>query len=70
MEQRAGRYGVQVTPPFKPYMEEKMWFALFWMRPLQAFWRRELGETPLAETPAGDPLYLDRRPGSPAPTMP
>ena len=36
--------GVRVTPPFKPYMEEKMWFALFWMRPLQAFWRRELGE--------------------------
>ena len=35
---------VRVTPPFKPYMEEKMWFALFWMRPLQAFWRRELGE--------------------------
>ncbi len=36
--------GVQVTPPFKPYMEEKMWFALFWMRPLRDFWRRELGE--------------------------
>ncbi len=35
---------VRVTPPFKPYMEEKMWFALFWLRPLQAFWRRELGE--------------------------
>ena len=39
---RAG--GVQVTPPFKPYMEEKMWFALFWLRPLREFWRRELGE--------------------------
>ncbi len=35
---------VQVTPPFKPYLEEKMWFALFWMRPLREFWRRELGE--------------------------
>ena len=35
---------VRVTPPFKPYIEEKMWFALFWMRPLHAFWRRELGE--------------------------
>lgn len=32
-----------VTPPFKPYLEEKMWFALFWMRPLREFWRRELG---------------------------
>ena len=35
---------IHLTPPFKPYMEEKMWFAFFWMRPLQAFWRRELGE--------------------------
>ena len=35
---------VTITPPFKPYMEEKMWFALFWMRPLRDFWRRELGE--------------------------
>ena len=41
---RAREGSVQVTPPFKPYLEEKMWFALFWMRPLQAFWRRELGE--------------------------
>jgi hypothetical protein len=39
---RAG--AVRVTPPFKPYLEEKMWFALFWMRPLREFWRRELGE--------------------------
>ncbi|MGB8356239.1 MAG: hypothetical protein WCD79_20240 [Chthoniobacteraceae bacterium] len=35
---------VTVTPPIKPYLEEKMWFALFWMRPLREFWRRELGE--------------------------
>jgi hypothetical protein len=41
----AARDGVvRVTPPFKPYLEEKMWFALFWMRPLREFWRRELGE--------------------------
>jgi len=33
-----------VTPPLKPFLEEKMWFALFWMRPLREFWRRELGE--------------------------
>jgi len=39
---RAGT--VRVTPPFKPYMEEKMWFALFWLRPLREFWRRELSE--------------------------
>jgi len=35
---------VRVTPPFKPYLEEKMWFALFWLQPLREFWRRELGE--------------------------
>ena len=35
---------VRVTPPIKPFLEEKMWFALFWMQPLREFWRRELGE--------------------------
>jgi hypothetical protein len=35
---------VRITPPIKPCMEEKMWFALFWMRPLREFWRRELSE--------------------------
>jgi hypothetical protein len=39
---RAG--AVRITPPIKPFLEEKMWFALFWMRPLREFWRRELGE--------------------------
>lgn len=39
---REGR--ASVTPPFKPYLEEKMWFALFWMQPLREYWRRELGE--------------------------
>lgn len=33
---------VTVTPPFKPFLEEKMWFALFWLRPLRDFWIREL----------------------------
>jgi hypothetical protein len=35
---------ITITPPIKPYLEEKMWFALFWMQPLGEFWRRELGE--------------------------
>jgi hypothetical protein len=35
---------VTITPPIKPYLEEKMWFALFWMHPLREFWRRELGD--------------------------
>jgi hypothetical protein len=35
---------ITITPPIKPYLEEKMWFALFWMQPLKEYWRRELGE--------------------------
>jgi hypothetical protein len=35
---------IAITPPIKPYLEEKMWFALFWMHPLREYWRRELGE--------------------------
>src|SRR5881392_450771 len=35
---------LRITPPIKPYLEEKMWFALFWMQPLRQFWRRELGD--------------------------
>ncbi|MFV0416086.1 MAG: hypothetical protein ACK5NG_06930 [Chthoniobacterales bacterium] len=34
----------QITPPLKPALEEKMWFALFWMQPLEDFWSRELGQ--------------------------
>lgn len=34
----------RMTPPPKPWIEEKLWFALFWLRPLADFWIRELGE--------------------------
>lgn len=40
----ATQAGATLTPPIKPYLEEKLWFALFWMRPLREFWRRELSE--------------------------
>ena len=39
---RAG--AIDVTPPFKPHLEEKLWFALFWLRPLDGYWRQALGE--------------------------
>ena len=35
---------ITITPPIKPFLEEKMWFALFWLQPLREFWRRELGD--------------------------
>jgi len=31
------------APP-KAFLEEKLWWALFWMKPLEDFWRKELGE--------------------------
>ncbi len=42
--QAAAEGKVRLTPPPKPFLEEKMWFALFWLQPLKEFWRRELGE--------------------------
>src|SRR5277367_4398908 len=36
--------GQPLTPPLKPYLEEKLWLALFWSQPLQEFWRQEIGE--------------------------
>lgn len=36
--------GQPLTPPLKPYLEEKLWLALFWSKPLQEFWRREISE--------------------------
>ncbi len=44
---RAGE--VTVTPPFKPWLEEKIWFALFWMKPLEAYWRRAIGDRTVRE---------------------
>jgi hypothetical protein len=34
---------IRVSAPPKAYLEEKLWFALFWLKPLEGFWRRELG---------------------------
>ena len=33
-----------MSPPVKAFIEEKLWFALFWLRPLRELWRRELSE--------------------------
>jgi hypothetical protein len=35
---------LQVTPPFKPYLEEKLWLALFWVPQLEGWWRESLSE--------------------------
>lgn len=34
---------LDLTPPPKPWLEEKLWMVLLWCRPLAGFWRRELG---------------------------
>lgn len=36
--------GLPMTPPLKPYLEEKLWLALFWLPSLQGRWRELLGE--------------------------
>lgn len=36
--------GLAMTPPLKPFLEEKLWLALFWLKPLREAWRRELGD--------------------------
>jgi len=34
---------VQMDPPLKVHLEEKLWQALFWLRPLRTYWKEELG---------------------------
>ena len=41
---RAAARELRLTPPAKPWLEEKMWLALFHLRPLHEYWRRELTE--------------------------
>lgn len=36
--------GVTIDAPMKPFLEEKLWMGLFWLKPLEKFWKRELGE--------------------------
>lgn len=36
--------GLPMTPPLKPYLEEKLWLALFWLPSLHERWRQLLGE--------------------------
>lgn len=45
MVSRAARGDLDLTAPAKPYLEEKLWLALFWMRPLREIWRRELRDS-------------------------
>ena len=35
---------LRISAPPKPWLEEKLWLALFWSRPLRDFWRMELRE--------------------------
>ena len=43
----AKKNAVRVTPPFKAYLEEKMWLALFHHPLLQSFWEKELSNRSL-----------------------
>ncbi len=46
---------LRITPPLKPWLEEKSWFGLFWSKPLEEFWIRELSEKHLKRLRAAIP---------------
>jgi len=64
--------GQPLTPPLKPYLEEKLWLALFWSRPLQEFWRQEVGEKgqKLLQRIIPYSWVLDPAPPPPPPRLP
>ncbi len=69
----AAREGlVKVTPPFKPQLEEKLWFALFWFPQLSTYWRRELGDRYFRDLKEVIPFtwILDPRPLPPHAVIP
>lgn len=45
MIDRAARGDIDLLAPAKPWLEEKLWLALFWLRPLREIWRRELRDS-------------------------
>lgn len=61
----AGR--TRLTPPPKPWIEEKLWMAYLHMAPLGEFWRRELGSRYFQDLRDVVPMTL---PVDPAPLPP
>ena len=58
---------VQITPPIRPQLEEKIWFALLHHQVLEPIWREQLGEDRLARLRRLIPpsYVLDPRPVPP-----
>ena len=44
MQAAAAEGSLTISAPMKPWLEEKLWLALFWSRPLRELWRQELRE--------------------------
>ena len=44
MQAAAAEGHLTISAPMKPWLEEKLWLALFWSRPLRSLWRQELRE--------------------------
>jgi hypothetical protein len=44
MQAAAAEGRITISAPMKPWLEEKLWLALFWSRPLRGLWRQELRE--------------------------
>ena len=54
--------GTAMEAPPKAYLEEKLWWALLWMKPLEEWWRKELGEGYFRELRALVPRAWPLRP--------
>lgn len=44
LQSAAAEGSLTLSAPMKPWLEEKLWLALFWSRPLREIWRQELRE--------------------------
>jgi hypothetical protein len=42
LAERAASGTLQITPPFKPHLEEKLWLALLWSPALKPIWEKSL----------------------------
>ena len=72
MLRQAAAGELDLTPPPKPWIEEKMWLAFLHLRPLAEFWRRELGSRYFHDLLAAVPrsLPVDPQPLPPHAVLP
>ena len=53
--------GLRITPPLKPYLEEKLWFGLFWSKSLAEILATRIAGESLVKAEILDSPNLDHR---------